>query len=644
MRYQLSHRFTGIQRRKAEEKPNLVLLANSFFFLTAVFAMNSLAGLGVVILFLLFLLSYNVIGSTNSNNSFHVSKAVVSIFGSLAGASIFNQKYWFSFWIIYTILLSLFVVRRRETFSRSQLLESMKRSNIVMLVFTVVILFSKQMSSIDLWAWQLRGDGINFIVGARNISSFETLFEAIFLNSDITGLTPGQTFLFQWLGQSSINIANTSNYSLQTVGEAFVGIQFLCAGILMIALLHGVKKLLPLQTAGTVAVFSLLLLGPLVGGFTLSNGFLSSSLTVVFIVLVLLNNHELFQTRKVHSYLFIQSTLVTCIFSITSLLGILFGLIILAVLINRTFESISFHGEGNEIRANISSKLIVPILASGFSLTIFTLMFDLKYVKDNVVVSGAFPQIPMQQAILMFVVTLIVLILSTLQGTPNLLIYIGVGFAFLVAIFKVHHDKLGSKAILESLSSTWITDVYYIQKSLWLLTGSILLFLFIVLIEKKYFMQTIIIYALFSFFLISPKPMWDYETRAITSYDGIKSILRQTENDRFMYFNYDNLAGDAYLNTLSGLQFESYTGHDLGGDFFNSTFFMPNDSFSSRSFYTTEENALCTGQRIIGISGKIITRDHSLQAKLLNWCGEGPFPEVIIVDSDKVAVGDDSKK
>jgi hypothetical protein len=132
----------------------------------------------------------------------------------------------------------------------------------------------------------------------------------------------------------------------------------------------------------------------------------------------------------------------------------------------------------------------------------------------------------------------------------------------------------------------------------------------------------------------TPSALWVKQERELVSYQGIQEIDSMPRGSRVMYFNFDNWAGDAYLISLSGLQFESYTGHLIGQEQFKTQTYMPSESFSSRSFYTDEKNALCVGQRILGNSGQIRTRDIDLKSKLLEWCGEGPFPRVVLYSSD----------
>jgi len=208
-----------------------------------------------------------------------------------------------------------------------------------------------------------------------------------------------------------------------------------------------------------------------------------------------------------------------------------------------------------------------------------------------------------------------------------------VSIVFMFAFAKSYPSEENSDYIMAGLASNWVTQTYYLQKASWILIISLLLISFIYLISVKEQYLVILVF----FFLISqidnPKPIWDKESREVVSYEGIADIDKRGLEARIMYFNFDNWLSDAYLISLSGLQFESYTGHEVGPKRFTTTTFMPSDSFSGRNFYTDERNALCVGQSFIGSGGEIITRDKSLESKLRDWCGKGPFPSVKVYNN-----------
>jgi hypothetical protein len=613
---------SGTRRILDSQTPQLLLFAALIIISMIV------AGVVPVILLSSFLLAYILIVAAQKQNKMQVSLALILILASLLFSSFFDQNLWFTFWIFLSLNFLYFVHAAKQKHDQKRLIQSIQDSNLILFFIFFIVLFSKIINPIDLWAWQFRGDGINFIVSTRAISSTKTLFEGTFLNSSITGITPGFTFLFQFISQGLINLTSSDNRSLVIVGEAFVGVQILTLGALGMSLLSLRRNVNFAAKSLALVAMNFFVLGPLVGGLTLSNGFLSIPIAMTLMVLILQSIREFSGGGYRFSYFSIQATLLVLLASVWSLIAILAGSL-LALSIFLEFTSRLNPLVRHRSRDNRpSSRLAVPLIFSLSAYLVFQSIFNLSYVKENIVRSGGFPQIPLSQYLLFAIfLVLIVSVTGSKKGLRKTS-YFGVSSMFFAAIFQVHETTLGSDKILSDLTSNWVTSIYYLQKAFWIFVGSLLLFLLVTSAKNGILVSGI--YLLFALSPFQPIALWNLEARSMTPYEGIERVLSQPEGKRVMYFEFGTWPGDAYLNSLSGLQFESYTGHDLGGRFYKSSFYMPQDSFTSRSYYTTEQNALCVGQSLIGTNGVIYTSNPLLGEKLISLCGRGPFPQVVV--------------
>jgi hypothetical protein len=609
-----------LSKKQDNPIPQLLLLA--------VLASMTITVAGVVPVILLgsFLFIYISIVATRKEKKMQVSLAFILVVAGILFSSFFDQNLWFTFWIFLGMNSFYFVHRAKQNYYKKPLIQSIQNSNLILCFIFFIVLFSKRLNPIDLWAWQFRGDGINFIVSTRAISSTNTLFEGTFLSSSLTGITPGFTYLFQFISQGLINLTNNHNGSLTIVGEAFVGVQILALGALAMSLLSlSQNAKFATKLLGLVTII-FLILGPLVGGLTLSNGFLSIPLAIALIVLILINIKEMSADGYRSSYFAIQITLLFLLASVWSLLAILIGSLLTLSLFLESTSRLSLVSSQKVNGNRYTTDLGVPIIFSLSAYLIFHYIFNLDYVEENIVRSGGFPQIPLAQYLFFAVFLVLIAVINSGQHWLQITSYFGVGVMFFVALFQVHEKTLGSAKILTDLSSNWVTSIYYLQKAFWIFVGSIVLFLVITSIKNGILVSGI--YLLLTLIPSQPSALWNLETRSLTPYFGIERVLSQFEGERVMYFEFSTWPGDAYLNSLSGLQFESYTGHDLGGQFYKSSYYMPQDSFASRSYYTTEQNALCVGQSLIGPAGTIFTSNPLLGEKLISLCGKGPFPKV----------------
>ncbi len=583
------------------------------------------AGLNIMSATFFFLISYACLVTINSKVSFIVPMSLLLSLTPFIIGSLFPQSAWYSVWISAFVMCMTFFCFKRGVAFRELIEHSQYRINVILIVVNTLVLLGSGRDRLDLWAWQFRGDGINFIVGMRNLSSYKTLAEGVFLNAEESGISLGQTFLFQWLAQSVLNGNNSTNFSLNSIGEAFIGVQFLFLSTVLMTYLHAKKSNRFLRDLPPILAILTIFLGPLVLGLSMSNGFLTIPMTIVFLLLILLNIQEVNLRSEVRVYLVLQCLLLILLFAVWSLLAILAFFMVLHQL-NRKLNI-----DRDSVRGlrslNTRFELTVNALALLFTSIFFTMLFSLDYIKQNIFVSGGFPKIYFGQ----FFGTLLLILLG-LQLTKkitqiNYFSYLLIPLSFFSSMLIAYISILGWEVILELQSNSWDSRLYYLQKSYWILFGTFTLLLALTLLPRKLGNTLCIFFVSMNFIIGQPSAIWNSDNRKLVSYDGIEEISARN-GERVMFINYDSWLGDSYLNQLSGLQFESYTGHDLGGKKFATTFYMPAESFASGKFYTTEQNALCRGQELVGTTGLIITSDRGIPDKLVTLCGPQTFPRV----------------
>jgi hypothetical protein len=583
------------------------------------------AGLNTLSPAFLFLISYACVVTFYSKKSFVVPMSLLLSFVPFIIGSFFPQTAWYSIWISALIICCTCVYFKRKKYYQETLGNSIYKSNIILIVLQILVFLGSGRDGLDLWAWQFRGDGINYIVAMRNLSSFETLADGVILNGDQSGISLGQTFLFQWLAQSVLNGNNSTNLSLNFVGEAFIGVQFLFLSTVLMTFLHSRKSNRILKDLPPLIAILMIFLGPLVLGLSMSNGFLTIPMTIVFLVLILQNIREVHLNNNTRAYLVVQIFLLILLFAVWSLLSIVAFLLIL----HQFSRQLKLDWNSVKFLRSFKFSLLQNenILTFFLGIMVFTILFSKDYVKQNIFVSGGFPTIPFGQYFGTLLLILLGFQITKKLTLNNYFSYLVIPFSFIVSMIIAYITILGWKALHEFESSSWVSDFYYLQKSYWILFGSFTLLLVLALLAQRSVHTLCILFVAVNFIIGQPSAIWNTESRRLVSYEGIEEIIAR-DGERVMFINYDSWLGDSYLNQLSGLQFESYTGHDVGGQKFVTTFYMPSESFSSGKFYTTEQNALCRGQEIVGTTGVIITSDRDIPAKLVSLCGPGSFPRV----------------
>ncbi len=575
----------------------------------------------------IFLITYILISASSTSQI--ISKSFVLTLVPLIAGGFFPNTLWYVPWIFYFSTLTTIFYLMKSNFKLKK--ERINDANLVATVTLILIVVSNQISKVDSWAWQLRGDAINFIVSIRSLNQGSSLFNSIFLPNIDYGLPPGSSFSIQWISQMLLNMTGGSSGDISDLATSFLGINLLAWIAISVSVLERMKNSKFKSKAFTSVVLSILLLSWINGGLTMYNGFLSVPLTITLLYLSLLDAITKKESWGFIGYIVIQIFLGIVLFSTWSIVAITSISIVFASSIEEFFTTRADHTVQKTSLPPLSRKLkkallrfwILMIFFVSYSLVLFFPSFSSVLLR-----SGAFPNVPIATLFTGCVILILFFCICISKVHGNFFYPITMVAITLLSLSNFfHHMNPGS--VLRGLRSEWVTETYYLQKATWVMIVSFF-FVLVALVNrsKYYFVILSILAALVTIETTNANGVWSSSERSLVSYTAIHEIDNLTKNDRVMYFNFDNWLGDAYLISLAGLQFESYSGHPVGKLEYVTTTFMPSNSFAGRNFYTDERNALCVGQSFIGVGGEIRTRDKELGSKLQNWCGNGPFPKV----------------
>lgn len=547
-----------------------------------------------------------------------------------------NAAFYWPIVVLQIIALALFKGKGQK-----HQLESAKLNIVVVsLNLLFLVIASRLISPIDYWAWQLRGDAMNFIVSTRVASSDSSIFEATIGNGEANGLPIGSSVFIQWFSQAILDITFSPNSNLALLSQSFLSITIFAWLIVSIKFLDlGKNDGLAVKLLRQILVTSFFL-SAFVGGLTMFNGFLSIPPTVAFLFLgmqaIFLKPGAIFSPIQ-SVFLFTNFLLLFLTWSLISVLLIpVSAFMYYKHLTNRSADKKTNTPKMVELlaRNKFLGHFLVVLSSSSFVL-ILNQLFNHNSVKQVLLRSGAFPNLDFLFYCFYFTLSSAIVFFCSRRIEESIVLIL-LPFLFLFALGLFYLKNMSFETLTESLSSEWISPVYYLEKSFIIIVSTlVLLAIMCSLNSGMRFMGILMCFA--SLIASTPSPLWNISARQMVSYEGIEKIISMKDGDKFMFLNYGNWPGDAYLNSLSGLNFESYPGHFIPGQqFYKATTFMPEGSFSSRFFYTTERSALCTGQSILGESGLIFTSDTGLETKLKTWChSKRGYPKVVLVETNK---------
>ena len=185
---------------------------------------------------------------------------------------------------------------------------------------------SSRIDVIDPWAWQLRGDGLNFVVSLRHLSSLQSFASSLFGSTGNPGSGLGASVLVQWLAHFSLDLARAPNGDLESVSVGLLNVFLWSALITGLGLAdaldsvrHGIRSSY-LSASVAVLVF---FLGPLLGGLALANGFLSVPPATALLFLSLRYDAQLRISPKTPYRILAQVGLTTLLFLTWSVLALI---------------------------------------------------------------------------------------------------------------------------------------------------------------------------------------------------------------------------------------------------------------------------------------------------------------------------------
>ena len=189
--------------------------------------------------------------------------------------------------------------------------------------------------------------------------------------------------------------------------------------------------------------------------------------------------------------------------------------------------------------------------------------------------------------------------------------------------------RLGMGRLVAEMRAPWVTHAYYLEKAAWMVLAALALLGTMRVIASRRFALLAIMGCLCAIPLDMEHALAFGEDRRMVSYDGIRRVMGSPRSQPLMFYHYSSWASDAYLNSIAGLHWENYDGHPGQGPHRKSPGFMPTESFAGRAWYTSPKDTLCDGQKYLGSSGLILTRDEDLRAQRLQWC-DGPAQIVVV--------------